>query len=93
MYWKMSTVNMNVAPVVGCRCFLPLFCYFFPAKRSGPSAASDESNDDDYVGGHDDSDGGHNDSVGGHDDSVGGHDDSVGCHDDYVGGHGDVNVV
>ena len=67
-----ANVNMNAAPVVGCRCFLPLFCHFFPTKRSGPSAASDESDDDDYVGGHDDYVGVHNGYVGGHDDYVGG---------------------
>ena len=47
-----ATVNMNAAPVVGCRCFLPLFCHFFPRQILGPSAESDES--DDYVAGHDD---------------------------------------
>ena len=62
----LANVNMNTAPVVvGCQYFLPLFCHFFPTKRSGPSAASDESDDDDYVGGHDDSVGGHDDYVGG----------------------------
>ena len=70
---------MNTAPVVGCRCFLPLFCHFFPTERSGPSAASDEGDDDDYVDGQNG--------------YVGGHGDSVGCHDDSVGGYDDVNVV
>ena len=72
---------MNTAPVVGCRCCLPLFCHFFSTQILGPSAGSDESDDDDY------------EYVGGHNVCVGGHDDSVGGHDDYVGGHGDVNVV
>ena len=74
IYWE-----MNTAPVVGCRCFLPLFCHFFPTERSGPSAASDEGDDDDYVDGQNG--------------YVGGHGDSVGCHDDSVGGYDDVNVV
>ena len=82
----LAKVNMNTAPVVvGCQYFLPLFCDFFPTKRSGPSAAndeSDESDDNDYVGGHDD-------YVGGHNGYVGGHSDYAGVHDDYVGGHGD----
>ena len=45
---------MNTAPVAGCRCCLPLFCHFFSTQILGPSAGSDESDDDDYdyVGGH-----------------------------------------
>ena len=85
---------MNTAPVVGCQCFLPLFCHFFPTQILGPSAESDESDkSDDYVVGHNDYVGGHDDHIGGHSDSVGGHDGYCGGHDDSVGGHDDVNVV
>ena len=78
---------MNTAPVVGCRCFLPLLCHIFPRQILGPPAESDESDEsDNYVGDH-------NGYVGGHGDYVGGHDDSVGGHDDSVGGHSDVNVL
>ena len=38
---------MNMAPVVGCQCCLPLFFHFFSTQVLGPSAGSDESYESD----------------------------------------------